>query len=153
MIREVWECSVDISVTFQKYVIYYYVLVKTVALLLTGAAAAPANVEAMVINSTSITVQWKRLSPCRDINGIITMYKIEYQAQPSDTKCKNSAVDFKNLTTMVPGVFNNGGETTLSGLMAYTTYSIQVAAVNEQGDVGVFSEPVTPTTSEDSEAN
>ena len=121
---------------------------------MTGAAAAPANVGAMVINSTSITVQWERLSPpCRDINGIITMYKIEYQAQPSDARCKNFAIDFKNLTTMVPGVYNRGGETTLSGLMAFTTYSIQVAAVNEQGDVGVFSEPVTRTTSEDSEAN
>ena len=55
-------------------------------------------------------------------------------------------------SVVVPGVWNmDGQQVTLNGLNPFTTYSIQVAAVNEEGDVGVFSEPVTGQTNETSE--
>ena len=54
---------------------------------------------------------------------------------------------------MVPGVWNEGGEATLTGLTPFTSYSIEVAAVNNQSDVGVFSEPVIAHTSEESEGH
>ena len=37
---------------------------------------------------------------------------------------------------------------TLTGLIPYTTYSIQVAVVNVQGDVGPYSTPVVAETEE-----
>ena len=37
--------------------------------------------------------------------------------------------------------------TSLTGLSPSTSYSIQVAAVNEEGDVGIYSNPVTIQTS------
>ena len=42
-------------------------------------------------------------------------------------------------------------ETSLTGLIPFTDYSIQVAAVNEEGDVGLYSHPLTRQTEEDSE--
>ena len=44
------------------------------------------------------------------------------------------------------GNWSSGAETELSGLTPSTNYSIAVAAVNEQGDVGVYSHPVTVRT-------
>ena len=41
--------------------------------------------------------------------------------------------------------------TSLTGLTPSTSYSIQVAAVNEEGDVGLYSDPITRQTEEDSE--
>ena len=38
-------------------------------------------------------------------------------------------------------------ETSLTGLTPFTGYSIQVAAVNEEGDVGLYSEPLIRHTS------
>ena len=38
--------------------------------------------------------------------------------------------------------------TPLTGLTPFTSYSIQVAAVNEEGNVGLYSEPVTRRTLE-----
>ena len=40
-------------------------------------------------------------------------------------------------------------QTSLTGLTPHTNYSIQVAAVNEQGDVGLYSDPITTQTKED----
>ena len=97
---------------------------------------------ATVQSSTSILVQWDGLSPCTEVNGEIVQYTVRYQPLPS------GAVE----SVQVPGVWNVGGEVTLSGLTPFTEYSIEVAAVNSQGDVGVFSEPVTEETVEDSEA-
>ena len=39
----------------------------------------------------------------------------------------------------------------LTGLTPFTIYSIRVAAVNEEGDIGVYSDPITEQTGEDSE--
>jgi len=94
-------------------------------------------------SSTSILVKWSRILPCRVVNGLIVRYDVRYQALP------NGGME----TAMVPGVWNKGGETTLTGLTPFTNYSIEVAAVNNQSDVGVFSEPVITQTNEDSESH
>ena len=55
-------------------------------------------------------------------------------------------------TEMVLGSWDAVGlQVTLTGLTAFTTYSIEIAAVNDQGDVGVFSTPQTVLTDPDSE--
>ena len=43
-------------------------------------------------------------------------------------------------------------ETSLAGLTPFTSYSIQVAAVNVEGDVGHFIDPLTEQTLEGSES-
>ena len=95
-------------------------------------------VQATAESSTSITVEWDRIARCRDINGLIVSYAVRYQSLPGGGE----------ETAMVPGVWNMGGETTLTGLTPFTNYSIEVAAVNNQSDVGEFSEPVITQTSE-----
>ena len=102
---------------------------------------APQNVTIRVESSIDILVQWDGLSPCNEVNGNITQYTVRYQ------ELLNGRVE----SVQVPGVWSVGGEVTLSGLTPFTNYSIEVAAVNSQGDVGVFSEPVTGQTVEDSE--
>ena len=95
-------------------------------------AAIPPNVRVSVINSTSIFVQWGIVSLCRAINGLITSYSIRYSIQPN------------GITTLQ----SDGLEITLTGLTPFTEYSIEVAAVNENGDVGVYSEPEVAMTDE-----
>ena len=45
------------------------------------------------------------------------------------------------LTKEVTGNWSSGGETDLTGLTPSTKYSIAVAAVNEEGTVGLYSDP------------
>ena len=49
-------------------------------------------------------------------------------------------------TKEVSGNWSSGGETALTGLTPSTNYSISVAGVNQQGDVGVYSQPATVRT-------
>ena len=98
----------------------------------TGPVIPPANVMATVVNSFSITVQWNAPSnPCRAINGLITSYSIRYTIQPNGIP----------ETTLQSDI-------TLTELTPFTEYSIKVAAVNENGDVGVYSEPEVVMTDE-----
>ena len=113
-----------------------------------GATAAPRNVAAIVINSTAITVQWDHLYRCRDANGNITMYRVQFQGQPRETLCRN--ID-ANVSIEVSRRNNTSGQTTVT-VTPFIDYSIQVAAVNEEGDVGVYSSAVTRTTPEGGEA-
>ena len=89
----------------------------------TGAAIPPANVIVSIINSTSIFVQWDIINPCRAMNGLITSYSIRYRVQPNGQTTLQS----------------DGLEITLTELTPFTEYSIEVAAVNENDDVGVYS--------------
>ena len=92
----------------------------------TGAALPPDNITVTDTNSFSIIVQWNAPSdPCRAINGLITSYSIRYTIQPNGQTTLQS----------------DGLEITLTGLTPYTNYSIEVAAVNENDDVGVYSVP------------
>ena len=102
----------------------------------TGSAAAPGNVSATALSSTVIYVQWSGLSPCRLVNGLIVKYRVQYRAQPG------GVVESKDET----GKWSSGAETELTGLTPSTFYSIEVAAVNEEGDVGLYSLPVTVNT-------
>ena len=97
----------------------------------TGAAIPPSKIVITVDSSTRISVQWNPLkTPC---NGIITSYRIWYTAQ------SNGRTHTTDQT-----------EITLTGLTPFTNYSIQIAAVNEEGDVGVYSEAEYVMTDEDS---
>ena len=97
-------------------------------------AAKPPNVRVSVINSTSFFVEWGIVSLCRAMNGLITSYSIRYTIQSNGIP----------QTTLQ----SDGLEITLTGLTPYTEYSIEVAAVNENDDVGVYSEPEVAITDE-----
>ena len=103
-----------------------------------GATVAPHSITATVVNSTVISVQWDGLDPCRHVNGLIVLYRVQY------TEVASGVVQSKD----VAGVWNvMNEETSLTGLTPSTSYSIQVAAVNEEGDVGLYSHRRTRQTS------
>jgi len=77
---------------------------------------------------TSITIAWDAVN-CIERNGIVTGYVVRFT--PPSTSGNN--------TVMVSGTGGAGGMVTIDGLDPSTQYSIQVAAVNSDGDVGVFS--------------
>ena len=94
---------------------------------------------ATVVNSTVISVQWDRLLPCRHVNGRIHLFRIQY------TEVASGVVQSKDEA----GVWDVDNQvTSLTGLTPSTNYSIQVAAVNEEGDVGLYSDPLTRQTCE-----
>ena len=104
----------------------------------TGAAVAPRSVTATVVSSTVISVQWDGLDPCRHVNGLIDMYRVQY------TEVASGVVQSKDVT----GEWNvMNAETSLTGLTPSTNYSIKVAAVNEEDNVGLYSHPITRQTS------
>ena len=94
-----------------------------------------------VVYSTVISVQWDGLIPCSQVNGLIVEYRVRYTAESSGVV----------QSTDVAGEWNvMRAQTSLTGLTPYTNYSIQVAAVNEQGDVGLYSDPIITPILEDS---
>ena len=93
------------------------------------ATVAPRNVIATAMSSTIITVQWDGLRPCRHVNGPIVLYRVQY------TEVASGVVQ----STDVAGEWNvMNAETSLTGLTPFTSYAIQVAAVNEEGDIGLL---------------
>ena len=100
--------------------------------------AVPGNVSATAFSSTVISVQWSGLSHCRIVNGLIIKYRVQWRSQESGEPVES--------TKEVSGNWSSGGETALTGLPPSTNYSISVAGVNQQGDVGVYSHPVTVRT-------
>ena len=88
-------------------------------------SAAPTSVSVSEVTSSSITVQWGAVD-CIHRNGDITDYSVRYGVQGS-VSTQTKTVSGASVT-----------ETTLSGLIPYTTYSIAVAAVNSAG-TGVYS--------------
>ena len=101
---------------------------------------SPCNVRATVVSSTAISVQWDGLSPCSQVNGLIVEYRVQYTAESSGVVQSIDQTGEWNVT---------GAEASLTGLRPYTNYSIQVAAVNEQGDVGLYSNLTMVQTAED----
>ena len=79
------------------------------------------------VTSSSITVQWGPVD-CADRNGDITGYSVQYEEVESGST-QNMSVSGDSAT-----------ETTISGLMPSTTYSMEVAAVNSAGP-GTYSVP------------
>ena len=106
----------------------------------TGAREAPGDVRAETESSTEISVQWSGLSNCRLVNGRITQYRVQYET------C--STTETRDYTLGDSEDWNSGGRITLTGLTLTpsTNYIISVAAVNENGDVGLYSDPVTTMT-------
>ena len=100
--------------------------------LFTAAAVAPVNVKSTAVDSTIISVKWEGLTPCRLINGHIVEYRVQYEAQSGGVMGSKE----------VSGNWSSGGETDLTGLTPFTNYSIAVAAVNEQGAVGLYSDTI-----------
>ena len=84
---------------------------------------------------TNITVAWDAVS-CIERNSVITGYEVRYT--PPSTSGNDSV--------MVAGTGDAGGMVTIEGLTHSTQYSIQVAAVNRDGDVGVLSAPLSVRT-------
>ena len=88
-------------------------------------SAVPTSVSVSEVTSSSITVQWEAVD-CIHRNGDITGYSVRYEVQGSGS-------------TQTVSVSGGGATmTTISGLTSSTTYTIEVAAVNNAG-TGVYS--------------
>ena len=106
------------------------------------------NFRATAQNSSSISVQWNGLTPCRDVNGLIVEYRVQYRALPS-----GAMQTVQTLHHYVqPAMWNMPVEVSLTGLTPFTNYSIQAAPVNVWNQVGSYSGPVVTHTQEDSES-
>ena len=81
---------------------------------------------AVEISSTNITIAWDAVN-CTERNSIITGYEVHF-APPSASG---------NDSMMVAGTGDAGGIVTIDGLTPSTQYSIRVAAVNSDGNIGV----------------
>ena len=94
-------------------------------------SAAPTSIHTSDITFSSITVHWGAVD-CIHQNGNITGYSVRYWVQRSSTHTLN---------------VSGGAATafTLTGLSNSTTYSIDVAAINNAG-TGKYSNPITVNT-------
>ena len=81
-------------------------------------SAAPSNVRVTGATSTTITVQWGEVE-CIHRNGEITGYSVRYIGGGSTDTRSVSGGDTRR--------------TTISGLIPSTDYTIEVAAVNNEG--------------------
>ena len=94
-------------------------------------SAAPGYVSVSKLNSSNITFYWGTV-PCIHRNGDITGYSVQY-----------GVVGSESIQTMpVSGASTT--EASITGLVESTTYTIEVAAVNDAG-IGVYSEPLMIT--------
>ena len=90
------------------------------------------------MNSTVISVQWDGIKDCRDVNGRIKWYRVQYTSESS------GVVQSKD----VLGSWNKGNDTLLTGLTPNTNYTIRVVAVEVKGYVGLYSSPINISTTE-----
>jgi len=100
----------------------------------------PRDVTLMDTDPATLSVTYKPpLRPLR--NGDVTGYVIRYTrvgSGVSQTITVDGGSNFRSRISVIPGV------------MAYTNYSVEVAAVNVNG-TGLFSDPVTGLSGQDSE--
>ena len=109
-----------------------------------GSTVVLDNFMATAQNSSSISVQWDGLTPCKDVNGLIVEFRVQYSALSSGP--------VQTLPHSVQSeIWNMPVEVLLTGLTPFTNYSIQAAPVNNQSQVGLYSGPVVTQTQEDSE--
>ena len=107
--------------------------------------AALLDFRATAQSSSSISVQWDRLTPCRDVNGLIVEFRVQYRALPSGP--------VQTLPHYVQSeMWNMPMQVSLTGLTPFTNYSIQAAPINDQSQVGSYSGPVVTQTEEDGES-
>ena len=103
------------------------------------ASVSPRNVRVIVVSSTVLSVKWDGLTPCKDVNGHINKYRIQYTSEPSGVV--QSKDKYGGWTVIGERYF-------LSELSQNTRYTIRVAAVNKKGHVGLYSNAVEKWTSE-----
>ena len=96
----------------------------------------PNNVSATTLSSTIILAEWEGFTQCRLVNGRIVGYRVQLTKPTDDV----------TLSIEHEGTWNKGSSCTLTGLTPSTKYSIAVAAVNEEGTVGLYSDPVIEET-------
>ena len=110
-------------------------MLKIVPCLLPAAAptGAPGGLNSTSVESRSLTVQWGTV-PCPDQRGPITGYRLRYS----------------NGTSIVNTTGEGSRQYVLTGLTPFTSYSVQVAAVNA-GGTGPYSTALTVETLQDSE--
>ena len=102
------------------------------------------NFRATAQSSSSISVQWNGLTPCKYVNGLIVEFRVQYRALPSGPVLTLSH-------SVQPEMWNMPVEVSLTGLTPFTNYSIQAVPVNIKSQVGSYSGPVVTQTQEDSE--
>jgi len=100
--------------------------------------SGPEMLRAVEISSTNITIAWDAVN-CAERNSNITGYVVHF-TPPSTSG---------NDRVMVSGTGDAGGMVTIDGLTPYTQYSIQVAAVNSDGSIGLATASLSVTTSGD----
>ena len=93
---------------------------------------APRNIRVSNVSLTVIWVHWDGLSPCTLVNGLSVKFRVQFTAEST------GAVQSADET----GEWNVTRATLLTGLTPFTNYSIQVAAVNEQGTLGLYSDSI-----------
>ena len=92
-------------------------------------------VRAMEINAARITIAWDAIN-CTERNSNITGYVVRCSPPSS------GGID----SVTVAGTGDAGGRATIDRLAPSTQYYIRVAAVNSDGDVGVFSTDLSVVT-------
>ena len=107
--------------------LYLFVLSKC----LSAPVSAPEGLTSKSIESKSLSVVWGTV-PCPGQRGPITGYRLRYSSS----------------TVVITGEGNR--EQTLTGLTPFTSYSVQVAAVNA-GGTGPYSTALTVETLQDGE--
>ena len=98
-------------------------------------SSTPQGVTSLTLNSTAFSVSWDPLG-CIHQNSEITGYIVRYGPASSSTR----------LTSAVLGTTSTERVYTAVGLAPSTNYSIEVAAVNREGDVGPFTAAIFATT-------
>ena len=96
-------------------------------------SSPPQNVMVTTVNPASLMVSWQP-PPVIDLNGPLNGHVIRYSRVGS--------------SDMMNDVVTSGTTHTISGVVAYSNYSVKVTAVNDQG-TGPFSNPVIQVSGED----
>ena len=110
-----------------------------------GAAEAPSKVVFESAQSSTLTLSVHGLTKCRYLNGLIDMYRVQYSTESNGTVQTQT----KSIQRTDPVLeHNKPTKITVTGLTTYTAYSIQVAVVNMQGDVGPYSDIIVAQTAE-----
>jgi len=99
---------------------------------------APTKVSCRSISSVSVNVNWMA-PPLEGRHGIIQGYKVSYQILDQDNYPSYGQSQIKMVSDL---------ETTLSGLVSWSNYSVTVLAFNKAGE-GVPSEQIICQTDED----
>ena len=112
-----------------------------------GAAEATPKVVFDSAQSSTLTLSVHGLTKCRYLNGLIDMYRVQYSTKPNGTvQTQNTSIQRRD-----PVLEHNQPPkitVMLTGLTPYTAYSIQVAEVSMQGDVGPYSDIIVAQTAE-----